>query len=138
MDYIPVYEGEDSDDGSIKVSPGKIQRTGVETVSVARRQLIRTVRAPGVVQLDERRIAVVAPKFDGYVVKVGDVTTGTRVNEGDVLVTVFGQAVLDQAARLLIEQSSGWTRGEEKHPCPPARSVPQALSEHRAACRTWA
>ena len=30
MDYIPVYEGEDSDDGSVKLSPGKIQRTGVE------------------------------------------------------------------------------------------------------------
>ena len=26
MDYIPVYEGEDSDDGSVKLSPGKIQR----------------------------------------------------------------------------------------------------------------
>ena len=33
MDYIPVYEGEDSDDNSVKVSPGKIQRTGVKTVS---------------------------------------------------------------------------------------------------------
>ena len=35
MDYIPVYEGEDSDDGSVKVSPGKIQRTGVETLPLA-------------------------------------------------------------------------------------------------------
>ncbi|MDP1883097.1 MAG: efflux transporter periplasmic adaptor subunit, partial [Bradyrhizobium sp.] len=24
MDYIPVYEGEDSDDGSVKLSPGRI------------------------------------------------------------------------------------------------------------------
>jgi len=31
MDYIPVYEGEDTDDGSIKLSPGKIQRTGVKS-----------------------------------------------------------------------------------------------------------
>ena len=30
MDYIPVYQGEDSDDGSVKLSPGKIQRTGVK------------------------------------------------------------------------------------------------------------
>lgn len=28
MDYIPVYEGGDSDDGSVTVSPGKLQRTG--------------------------------------------------------------------------------------------------------------
>ena len=30
MDYIAVYEGEDSDDGSVKLSPGRIQRTGRE------------------------------------------------------------------------------------------------------------
>ena len=113
MDYIPVYEGEDSDDGSIKVSPGKIQRTGVQTVTVGRHAITRTIQAPGVVALDERRVAVVAPKFDGYVVKVGDVTTGTHVKEGEVLATVFGQAVLDQAARLLIERNTGWTRGDE-------------------------
>lgn len=113
MDYIPVYEGEDGDDGSIKVSPGKIQRTGVETVTVGRHAVIRTIQAPGVVAIDERRVAVVSPKFDGYVVKVGNVTTGTHVKEGDALATVFGQAVLDQAARLLIEQTSGWTRSDE-------------------------
>ena len=113
MDYIPVYEGEDSDDGSVKVSPGKIQRTGVETVAVSRRPITRTIQAPGVVAIDERRVAVVAPKFDGYVVTVGNVTTGTHVKQGDVLATVFGQAVLDQAARLLIEQKSGWTRDDE-------------------------
>ncbi|ADJ23547.1 efflux transporter, RND family, MFP subunit [Hyphomicrobium denitrificans ATCC 51888] len=113
MDYIPVYEGDDSDDGSIRVSPGKIQRTGVETVEVGRHPIIRTIQAPGAVAIDERRVAVVAPKFDGYVVKVGDITTGTHVRKGDVLATVFGQAILDQAARLLIEQNSGFTRSDD-------------------------
>jgi len=113
MDYIPVYEGEDSDDGSVKVSPGKIQRTGVETVAVSRHPITRTIQAPGTVAIDERRVAVVSPKFDGYVVKVGDATTGTHVHEGDVLATVFGQAILDQAARLLIETNSGFTRGDD-------------------------
>ena len=37
MDYIPVYEGDDSDDGSVKLSPGKIQRTGVKSEPAARR-----------------------------------------------------------------------------------------------------
>ena len=107
MDYIPVYEDEDSDDGSVKVSPGKIQRTGVETTTVSKRAITRTIKAPGVVQLDERRIVVVAPRFDGYVEKVGPATTGTHVHKGDVLARVFGQEVLNEAARLLIEQSSG-------------------------------
>lgn len=112
MDYIPVYEGDDSDDGTVKVSPGKIQRTGVETVAVSKRPIMRTIRAPGVVQLDERLIAVIAPRFDGYVVSVGPATSGTHVKRGDPLVTIFGQELLNQAARLMIEQGLGW-RGDE-------------------------
>lgn len=104
MDYIPVYESEDLDHSSVKVSPGKIQRTGVETVIVDKHPITRTIRAPGVVQLDERRVVVVAPRFDGYVQSVGPVTTGTHVMKGDVLAKVFGQEVLNEAARLLIER----------------------------------
>jgi Cu(I)/Ag(I) efflux system membrane fusion protein len=112
MDYIPVFEGEDSDDASIKVSLGKIQHTGVETIAVSRRPLVRTIQAPGVVQLDERRVVVVAPRFDGYVQSIGPVTTGTHVRKGDVLARVFGQEVLNEAARLLIERNSGGTSSD--------------------------
>jgi len=54
MDYIPVYEGEDDAMG-VKISPQKIQRSGVRSEEVAKRVLSRTVRAPGIVALDERR-----------------------------------------------------------------------------------
>jgi Cu(I)/Ag(I) efflux system membrane fusion protein len=59
MDYIPVYEGDDSDDGSVKLSPGKIQRTGVKSEPATRRVIRTTVRAPGTIQLDERRVSVI-------------------------------------------------------------------------------
>ena len=55
MDYIPVYEGDDSDDGSVKLSPGKIQRTGVKSEPAARR-VIRTV-GPGARHDPARRAA---------------------------------------------------------------------------------
>ena len=55
MDYIAVYEGEDSDDGSVKLSPGKIQRTGVKSEPAAPRVIRTVIRAPGTIQLDERR-----------------------------------------------------------------------------------
>src|SRR6188472_3434976 len=58
MDYIPVYEGEDSDDGSIKLSPGKIQRSGAKSEPVVRQPVRSIIRAPGTVQEDERRISV--------------------------------------------------------------------------------
>src|SRR6185369_4376131 len=52
MDYIAVYEGEDTDDGAVKLSPGKIQRTGVKSEPAAPRVSRTTVHAPGTVQLD--------------------------------------------------------------------------------------
>jgi membrane fusion protein, copper/silver efflux system len=116
MDYIPVYEGESEDGASIKVSPGKIQRTGVKSELVTKRQLVRTVHAPGVVEIDERRVYVVAPRFDGFIDKVGPVTSGAHVKKGDPLMTVFGQELLNQAARLLIERYSGPSGDERVRP----------------------
>src|SRR5258708_720427 len=45
MDYIPVYEGGDADDSSVKLSPGKIQRTGAKSEPVARQVVRSIVRA---------------------------------------------------------------------------------------------
>src|SRR5260370_4918228 len=55
MDYLPVYEGEQDDDLSVKVSAGKLQKAGVQTEVAERRTLNTMVRAPGTVQEDERR-----------------------------------------------------------------------------------
>lgn len=107
MDYIPVYADEVDEGSTVKVTPEKIQRSGVKTEEVRKRQVGRNIRAPGVVQLDERRIVVVAPRFDGYIEKVGHVTSGTHVKKGEPLATLFGQELLNQAARLLVEQDLG-------------------------------
>ncbi|MGB4865275.1 MAG: efflux RND transporter periplasmic adaptor subunit [Hyphomicrobium sp.] len=107
MDYIPVYEGEESDDGSVTISLGKIQRTGVDTVAVSRRPIVRNIKVPGIVAIDERRIAVVAPRLDGFIENVASVTTGTLVKRDAPLVTVFSQELLNQAARFMIEQYPG-------------------------------
>src|SRR5262249_21584460 len=59
MDYIPVYEGEEQDDGkTVKVSLDKIQRSGVRTESVEARVVVRPIRAVGTVMHDESRLTV--------------------------------------------------------------------------------
>ena len=116
MDYIPVYAGEVEDSNTVKVSPEKIQRSGVRTEPVTKRQIGRDVHAPGVVQLDEQRVSVVAPRFEGYIEKVGPVTSGTHVKKGQPLMTVFGQELLNQAARLLVEQDYGPSNDEAASP----------------------
>jgi Cu(I)/Ag(I) efflux system membrane fusion protein len=101
MDYIPVYEGEDSDDGSIKLSPGKIQRTGVKSELAAPRVIRSIIRAPGTIQLDERRTSIVSLRFEGFVDSVENVTTGDHVHKGQALMRVYGPALSSAAAEYL-------------------------------------
>jgi hypothetical protein len=68
MDYIPVYEGEEQDDGkTAKVSLDKVQRSGVRTEKVEERIIVRPVRGVGTVTHDESRLTIVAMRSEGYV-----------------------------------------------------------------------
>jgi membrane fusion protein, copper/silver efflux system len=112
MDYIPVYEGEDADDSTVKLSPGKIQRTGVKSEPAALRVIRTTVRAPGTIQLDERRISVISMRAESWVQKVADVTTGTRVKKGQPLMEIYSPAVSSAAAEYISTITSKATGGE--------------------------
>ncbi|QOG23099.1 MULTISPECIES: efflux RND transporter periplasmic adaptor subunit [Bradyrhizobium] len=114
MDYIPVYEGEDSDDGSVKLSPGKIQRTGAKSEPVVRRPVRSIIRAPGTIQEDERRVSVVALRFEGFVESVANVTTGDHVHKGQPLLNVYSPALSSAAAEYLSAISAGATGKELK------------------------
>ena len=114
MDYIPVYAGEDSDDGSIKLSPGKIQRTGVKSEPAVRRVIRSVVSAPCTIQLDERRVSVVALRFEGFVESVANVTTGDHVHKGQPLMNVYSSALSGAAAEYLSAVNTGATGKELK------------------------
>jgi Cu(I)/Ag(I) efflux system membrane fusion protein len=107
MDYIPVYEGEDTDDGSVKLSPGKIQRTGAKSEPVVRQPIKSVIRAPGTIQEDERRVSVVALRFEGFVDSVANVTTGDHVHEGEPLMNVYSPALSSAAAEYLSAINAG-------------------------------
>jgi Cu(I)/Ag(I) efflux system membrane fusion protein len=112
MDYIAVYEGDDSDDGSVKVSPGKIQRTGVKSEPAARRVIRTMIRAPGAIQLDERRVSVIAMRAESYVQKVADVTTGAHVVKGQPLMEIYSPAMSSAAAEYISTLNSKVTGGD--------------------------
>ncbi|MBU6464020.1 MAG: efflux RND transporter periplasmic adaptor subunit [Bradyrhizobium sp.] len=114
MDYIPVYEGEDTDDGSVKLSPGRIQRTGAKSEPVVRRPVRSVIRAPGTVQEDERRVSVVALRFEGFIDSVTNVTTGDHVHKGEPLMNVYSPALSSAAAEYLSAINAGTTGKELK------------------------
>jgi Cu(I)/Ag(I) efflux system membrane fusion protein len=101
MDYLPVYEGEQDDDSSVKVSAGKLQKAGVQTEAAERRTLNTVVRAPGTIQEDERRKSVVSLRFEGFIDSVGNVTTGTHVHKGQQLMRIYGPNLSSAAAEYL-------------------------------------
>ena len=107
MDYIPIHEGEDDGGPIVKVSLGKLQRTGVRSELVQRRTVGRLVRVPGTVQLDERRISVVATRSDAFVNEVANVTTGDRVTKGQMLLRLYSPDIAFAAAQFITDLNSG-------------------------------
>jgi Cu(I)/Ag(I) efflux system membrane fusion protein len=102
MDYIPVYEGDDQgDDNTIKVSVDRVQRSGVRTEKVQLRTLIRPVRAPGIVRIDERKQTVVTLRAEGYIEELHVNATGETVKAGAPLFRLYSaplvQAQLEYA-----------------------------------------
>jgi Cu(I)/Ag(I) efflux system membrane fusion protein len=112
MDYIPVFEGDDADDGSVRLSPGKIQRTGVKSEPAALRTIRTMVRAPGTIQLDERRVSVIAMRSESFILKVANVTTGSHVVRGQPLMDVYSPSVSSAAAEHLATITSKTTGGD--------------------------
>ena len=98
MDYIPVYEGEDTDSSTVKVSPGKLQRIGVKSEPATLRAIAVPVRAPGTIQLDERRISVISLRSEAFVDTVENVTTGSEVRKGQPLMRLYSPAIASAAA----------------------------------------
>lgn len=91
MDYIPVYEGEESADAGsgIAVSTEKVQKLGVRTEAAALRALSRELRAAARIEVDERRLHAVAPKFEGWIERLHANATGQPVGRGQALAEVY-------------------------------------------------
>lgn len=111
MDYIPVHVGEDDGATVMRVSLGKLQRTGVRSELVVRRIVGGLVRVPGMVQLDERRISVVATRTNAFVNEVANVTTGDRVTKGQMLLRLYSPDIAAAGALFLTDLNSGGRDG---------------------------
>jgi membrane fusion protein, copper/silver efflux system len=89
MDYIPVFEGEEEQGSTVKVSLDKVQRSGVRTAPVEMRRLDRQVRAPGIAKPDERTLYTVTLRADGFIEKLYANETGLHVSKGAPLFRLY-------------------------------------------------
>ena len=104
MDYIAVYEGEAEAPagGGLRVPLERLQKLGVRTAAVERRTLDRVVRAAGRVEVDERRLATIAPKYEGYVERLFVNATGQEVSRGQALFEVYSPEVVSAQREYVI------------------------------------
>ncbi len=103
MDYIPVYEGEEQDDGkTVKVSLDKIQRSGVRTEKVEPRVVVRPVRAIGAAKHDEARLTIVTMRSDGYIEELFVNRTGQHVHAGQPLFRAYSPDIVRAQIDLVV------------------------------------
>lgn len=107
MDYIPVFEGEADDGSTVKVSPGKLQRTGVKTALATQSAITRQVRVPGTVTLDERRVSVVSTRTEAFIEEVADITTGEAIEKGRPLVRFYAREIAQAGALYAADLKGG-------------------------------
>jgi membrane fusion protein, copper/silver efflux system len=102
MGYIPVYEDEQEDAGTVKVSLDKVQRIGVRTEKVQARAIIHTVRAVGRVEHDESLLTIVALRTDGFIEDLFVNKTGQHVHKGEPLFRVYSPQIQGAQTDLIV------------------------------------
>ena len=126
MDYVPVTEGDEEGGDTVKVSLDKVQKLGVRTEAAQLRQLNQPIRAVGTVQVDERKLRIVAPKFEGYIERLEVNQTGQLVSQGQTLMEFYSpDLVLAEQEYEAARQASEALQGAS----PEAREAAQRLAD---------
>lgn len=86
----------------ITIDPGRLQSIGITSVP-ARRQLIeKTIRTVGHIEADERYIAHIHVRFDGWIEKLFVNFTGETVKQGQPLFTVYSPDLVSTQQEYLL------------------------------------
>ena len=112
MDYIPVYEGEEDEPGTVKVSVAKLQNAGVRSETAAMRRLVRPIRAPGVAKPDERTLLTVALRADSFIEKLYVNETGRHVKKGEPLFRIYSPDMVKVQVDYRISTNAGGNRDD--------------------------
>ena len=89
METAGGHEGHGLPPGSVAVTDDQFQLVGMRTAIVERRPLIKKIRTVGIVSYDERRIANVYSKIDGWIDNIFVDFTGRPVRKGEPLFTLY-------------------------------------------------
>lgn len=98
-------------DDAIRLTAGEAATFGITFGTVDVRPLVRTIRAVGIVEFDETRMAYVAPKFGGWVERLHVDFTGQTVRRGQALLEVYSPELVTAQEELLLAARMAETVG---------------------------
>ncbi len=79
---------------TVEIPPDKQQLIGVKTVVAEIRLMQKIIRTVGLVEYDERRLATVNTKFEGWIEKLHVDYSGRYVRKGEPLVDIYSPELL--------------------------------------------
>ena len=139
MDLVPVYEDEPgaaAAPGAIAVEPNTLQSMGVRTGKAEVRALSRTIRANGVVNFDEHRLAVVTTKVTGWVDRLYVKVTGEPIRQGQPLISIYSPELVSSQQEYLMALKHLKTMAKGPYP-ELADSAKRLLEASRRRLEYW-
>jgi Cu(I)/Ag(I) efflux system membrane fusion protein len=109
MKLVPQYAGDagggqQAAGGNVNIAPERQQLIGVKLATAEVRDLSRMIRTTGRVAVDERRVAQVRTKFDGFVDALYVNFTGQPVRRGEPLLAVYSPDLLATQNDLILAE----------------------------------
>lgn len=102
------------DEGTIRLTADQIRDFGVTFGTTEVRRLEKEIRAVGLVDFDETRMAYVAPKFGGYVERLYVDFTGQPVSRGQPLLEIYSPELVSAQEELLLARGLEEKIGESR------------------------
>jgi len=105
MKLEPMYaDAAPASNGAVSISAQHQQRIGVKVATAELRDLSRTIRTTGRVAVDERRVAQVRTKFEGFVDALYVNFTGQPVRRGEPLLAIYSPDLLATQNELILAE----------------------------------
>ncbi len=79
---------------TVEIEPEKQQLIGVKTVEAAVKPMQKIIRTVGRIEYDERRLATVNTKFEGWIEKLHVDYTGKYVKKGEPLAEIYSPEII--------------------------------------------
>ena len=141
MPFTPVYAEEAQTPagmpaGTVKITPQRQQLIGVETATVQLENLQRTISTVAQIQPDEKRIAHVHVKVNGWIYKVYVDFVGQLVKKGQPLFTFYSPDLVSTEQEYLIARRGQKTLGSSPFP-DVSQGADSLLQAARERLRLW-